>query len=225
MTGLEVFCRKYPVPVYCNARTAESLSYGGLAEHCFWRLFETGSVFELKDLVVQTFYVPHDAVDPVAYVFTNGCGSIGYLTDLGYAPRLARERLRDVNTLVIETNHDERMLQDDARRPWSVKQRILSRHGHLSNGAAARFVAEIAGNDLRRVILGHLSLECNTPDLALAAMDALGLADLELHCASQHQVSPAFQIERKPRSTMQEKVNPVRHDRRPESDGQRLFDL
>ncbi len=225
VTGLEVFCRKYPVPVYCNARTAESLCFGGLAEHGAWRLFETGSVFQLKDIVVQTFYVPHDAVDPVAYVFANGCGSIGYLTDLGYAPRLARERLRDVHTLVIETNHDERMLQDDARRPWSVKQRILSRHGHLSNTAAARFVAEIAGNDLRRVILGHLSLECNTPDLALAAMDALGLNALQLHCASQHQVSPSFLVEKKPRSALQEKINPICRNRRSECEGQRLFDL
>ena len=96
-----------------------------------------GAVFSIENIQIQTFYVPHDAVDPTAFVFTTDEGSIGFLTDLGYAPNLALERVRLVDILMIETNHDERMLQEDTRRPWSVKQRILSRHGHLSNDAAA----------------------------------------------------------------------------------------
>jgi hypothetical protein len=109
---------------------------------------------------------------------------------------MVRERIREVHTLVVETNHDERKLQDDPRRPWSVKQRILSRHGHLSNRAAATLVAEIAGDGLERVILGHLSRDCNTQELALAEMERVGLERLELFCAQQHEVSPRFSIGR-----------------------------
>jgi phosphoribosyl 1,2-cyclic phosphodiesterase len=225
VTGLEVFCRKYPVPIYCNPRTAESLRLDGLAEFSSWRFFETGSVFLLKDLEVQTFYVPHDAVDPVAFVFANGAGAIGFLTDLGYAPRLALERLREVHTLVIETNHDERMLQDDMKRPWSVKQRILSRHGHLSNAAAARLVADIGGKHLSRVILGHLSRECNRPELALSAMQALGAVELEFYCASQHQVSPQFRVEPKTRLPVSEQITPVDYNQRRQCYSQGFFDL
>jgi phosphoribosyl 1,2-cyclic phosphodiesterase len=225
VTGLEVFCRKYKVPIYSNPRTAESLRCGILAEYGVWRLFETGAAFNINDIEVQTFYVPHDAVDPVAFVFASGNGSIGFLTDLGYAPRLALERLRGVHTLMIETNHDERMLQDDAKRPWSVKQRILSRHGHLSNLAAARLVADIAGDRLCRVILGHLSRECNTPELALGAMQAFDIGRLELHCASQHQVSPEFRVELPRSSPVQNEINPVRYNSSDEGYRQSFFDL
>jgi ribonuclease BN (tRNA processing enzyme) len=165
------------------------------------------------DLEISSFYVPHDAVDPVAFVFCHPRGSIGFLTDLGYAPKLALERLRKVDLLVIETNHDEQMLQADAKRPWSVKQRILSRHGHLSNATAARVAASLAGERLQRVILGHLSRDCNTPELALEAMHAMGLDCLSLHCASQDKVSPTFDIQTiASRSSAREKVSPIYGD-------------
>ena len=137
-----------------------------------------------------------DAVDPVGFIASSGYGSIGFLTDLGFATKLVQERIREVHTLVVETNHDERKLQDDPKRPWSVKQRILSRHGHLSNHAAATLVANIAGDYLERVILGHLSRDCNTKELALGEMERLGLDRLELFCAQQHEVSPRFSIGR-----------------------------
>jgi phosphoribosyl 1,2-cyclic phosphodiesterase len=194
MAGLDVFTRKFRVPVYCNRLTAETLRGQGIAGEAAWTIFSTGSSFTIRDLDVQTFYVPHDAVDPVGFIASSGYGSVGFLTDLGFATKLVRERIREVHTLVIETNHDERKLQDDPKRPWSVKQRILSRHGHLSNRAAATLVADIAGDHLERVILGHLSRDCNTQDLALGEMDRLGLSALDLFCAQQQQVSPSFSI-------------------------------
>lgn len=211
VTGLEVFSRRHQVPIYCNRLTAETLHRDEWAKQASWKLFETGSPVHVGDLEVSSFYVPHDAVDPVAFVFCHANGSIGFLTDLGYAPKLALERLRKVDLLVIETNHDERMLQDDAKRPWPVKQRILSRHGHLSNAAAAKVAASLAGDRLQRVILGHLSRDCNTPDLALAAMHAAGLDRLSLHCACQDKVSPTFAVQTVASSTptLGEKVNPV----------------
>jgi phosphoribosyl 1,2-cyclic phosphodiesterase len=87
-------------------------------------LFATGGEFSICDITVQTFPVPHDAVDPLGFVFHAGSGSLGFITDLGYVTKLITERLRQVQTLVVETNHDEKLLQNDTHRPWPVKQRI-----------------------------------------------------------------------------------------------------
>ena len=194
VAGLQVLARRFEIPLYCNRDTAEAMVYGGYTAQRAFRKFETGTVFTIKDLEIQSFYVPHDAVDPVGFVFASDEGAIGFLTDLGHAPKHALERIRQVHTLVIETNHDERMLQDDPRRPWSVKQRILSRHGHLSNEEAAKVVANIAGDRLKRVVLGHLSRDCNSAELAHAAIARLGLSTLDLFCAAQHEVSPTFAV-------------------------------
>src|ERR1700720_1086818 len=130
--GLDVLCRKLDVPIYANALTAEAVrSDGPLGEHRSWRIFRTGAEFSIVDILVQTFPVPHDAVDPVGFAFHAGSNSLGFITDLGYATKMLIERLRQVNMLVIETNHDEKLLQNDPHRPWPVKQRIQSRHGHL----------------------------------------------------------------------------------------------
>jgi phosphoribosyl 1,2-cyclic phosphodiesterase len=239
IAGLKVFCGKFNVPVFCNSLTAEYLCRCGIAEASRYRIFSTGSAFTIQDIDVQAFYVPHDAVDPVAFVLSSGYGSVGFLTDLGYAPKLARERIREVHTLVVETNHDEQRLQADPKRPWSVKQRILSRHGHLSNEAAAALVADIAGENLRRVVLGHLSRECNSPELALSAMRQLGLDSLEFYCAEQNQVSPRFEVGSRPSSgalrqndrsaagslAVSEKVNPVARGRDDKQQTEYLLDL
>jgi phosphoribosyl 1,2-cyclic phosphodiesterase len=209
VAGLEIFCRRFGVPIYANPLTAETLRHRSLADFPNWNLFGTGAVFSVKDIEIQSFYVPHDAVDPTAFVFTSDEGSIGFLTDLGYAPKLAVERIRQVQTLFVETNHDERMLQEDLRRPWSVKQRILSRHGHLSNDAAARLVASIGGCRLRRVVLGHLSRDCNRADLALGTMQRFGVQGIDLFCAEQNNVSPTFVVSGAAPSAVGEEINPV----------------
>jgi phosphoribosyl 1,2-cyclic phosphodiesterase len=210
VTGLEVFARRHKLPILCNRLTAESLRRGEWAQDVPWKIFETGSPVHVCDLEVHPFYVPHDAVDPVAFVFTHVDGSVGFLTDLGYAPKLALDRLRHVDLLVIETNHDEALLQADSKRPWAVKQRILSRHGHLSNVAAARLAASLAGDRLQRIVLGHLSRDCNTPELALEAMHAAGLDRLELHCAAQESISPTFTVRSAPSTPrVNEQVSPI----------------
>jgi phosphoribosyl 1,2-cyclic phosphodiesterase len=225
IAGLRVFCGKFNVPIYCNSLTAEYLHREDIAEAKRYKIFSTGSSFTIQDIDVQAFYVPHDAVDPVAFVLSSDYGSVGFLTDLGYAPKLARERIREVHTLVVETNHDEQRLQADPKRPWSVKQRILSRHGHLSNEAAAALVADIAGENLRRVVLGHLSRECNSPELALSAMQRLGLAGLELYCAEQNKVSPQFEIGRGRVLKVDQKINPVAGGHNNDQEAEYLLDL
>src|SRR5437762_7701231 len=199
--GLEVLCRKFQVPIYCNRLTADAIrcpGSTGLAEHRNWRLFQTGADFSICDIHVQTFSVSHDAVDPVGYAFHSGESALGFITDLGYATKMVVERLRKVHTLVIETNHDEKLLQDDPHRPWPVKQRIQSRHGHLSNKAAATVIEQLLRGKIERVVLGHLSRDCNTPELALAAVRAslgkCGKIDMEIHIAAQSELSPRFRL-------------------------------
>jgi phosphoribosyl 1,2-cyclic phosphodiesterase len=196
--GLEVLCRKFRVPIYCNALTAEAIRYASLGEHRNWRIFRTGATFSVCDITVESFPVPHDAVEPVGYTFHAGTSALGYITDLGYATRLTIERLRQVQTLVIETNHDEKLLQNDPHRPWPVKQRIQSRHGHLSNAAAASVVAQLLPGKIARVVLGHLSRDCNSPELAAgtvrAELEKCGRRDVEIFCAAQAEISPRFAI-------------------------------
>ncbi len=196
--GLEVLCRKFQIPIYCNALTAEAVRFCSLGAHRCWRIFRTGSSFSICDITVETFPVPHDAVEPVGYIFHAGKNALGYATDLGHATRLTIERLRQVQTLVIETNHDEKLLQNDSHRPWPVKQRIMSRHGHLSNTAAAAVIEQLLPGKIERVVLGHLSRDCNTPDLAknavLGLLERNGCMGLEIYCAEQRAISPSFRI-------------------------------
>jgi phosphoribosyl 1,2-cyclic phosphodiesterase len=197
--GLEVLCRKFAVPIYCNALTAEAIRCdGAFDDHRNWRLFRTGTEFSICDIVVQSFPVPHDAVDPIGFAFHAGTRGLGFITDLGYATKMLVERLREVHTIVIETNHDEKLLQNDPHRPWPVKQRIMSRHGHLSNAAAASVIEQLLPGKVERVVLGHLSRDCNTPELACGAMRALlekcEKTDLDVYCSTQSEISPRFAI-------------------------------
>jgi phosphoribosyl 1,2-cyclic phosphodiesterase len=167
--GLPVVARRHNIPVYCNRLTAECL-HPQMAGFSAWRLFESGATIVLGDLRINSFSVPHDAYDPVGFMFYHALGNIGFLTDLGYATRLVIERVRAARALVLEANHDLRLLQEDLRRPWAVKQRILSRHGHLSNDAAAEVAAEVVTAGMEDLYLGHLSADCNSPQQARATV-------------------------------------------------------
>ena len=173
--GLAVIAAKLQIPVYCNRLTCEAIE-SSLRVKCDFHLFETGATIELGDLAVETFAVPHDAYDPVGFLVRTADGNVGFLTDLGHATKLVIQRVRPAHALVLEANHDVALLQNDPRRPWSLKQRILSRHGHLSNDAAADALQEIVSADLRHLFLAHLSRDCNRPEIALAVVsERLGL--------------------------------------------------
>jgi len=163
--GLAVIAAKLRVPLFCNRQTQEALEIDRQTPlDC--RLFQTGATFEMGDIVVETFTVPHDAQDPVGFLLRTPAGNLGLVTDLGYVTKLVIERMRHTHALLLETNHDVKLLQDDTRRPWSLKQRILSRHGHLSNDAAADAIEQMATAGLRHLYLGHLSRDCNRPEIA-----------------------------------------------------------
>ncbi len=168
--GLSVLAAKLNIPVYCNRLTKEAIELQ-LETKFDCRIFTTGAGFDVQGVQVDTFSVPHDAYDPVGFLIHTSAGRIGFLTDLGHATKLVVERVRPANVLVLEANYDLKLLQDDTRRPWSIKQRILSRHGHLSNNAAADVAEQVISTELRHLYLGHLSGDCNRPELAFAEVN------------------------------------------------------
>jgi len=197
--GLAALTEKLRIPVYCNRATKDAIEYQlQIKLNC--RLFATGGSFEIGDVSVDTFMVPHDAQDPVGFLIRTVGGNIGILTDLGHTNKLVIERLRAANVLVLEANHDVKMLQESPHRPWSLKQRILGRHGHLSNEAAADAAEQIMSSQLTHLYLGHLSRECNRPEIARTVMqkrlDKIGAKHLRLEATSQSTPSPTLHFER-----------------------------
>jgi phosphoribosyl 1,2-cyclic phosphodiesterase len=167
--GLRALHQRFHIPLFANAGTIEGLRRDPDLKDLPWNVFATGSPIEIGDLVVEPFSVPHDAYDPVGFVIRDAAARVGIVTDIGVSTTLVRERLRACRALVIEANHDEQLLKE-AARPWSLKQRIMGRQGHLSNEGAAAMLAEIAGPQLVQVFLAHLSEDCNRHDLAMQAV-------------------------------------------------------
>jgi phosphoribosyl 1,2-cyclic phosphodiesterase len=127
--------------------------------------FKSGQPFEIGDIAVSPFTIPHDAADPVGFVFKSEGVRMAFATDLGYIPPNVKAQLKGVDLLLLESNHDREMLRDGPY-PWSVKQRVLSRVGHLSNEAAAEFLEHDYDGRAAYVILAHLSESNNLPELA-----------------------------------------------------------
>jgi phosphoribosyl 1,2-cyclic phosphodiesterase len=157
--------RKYGIPVYANADTASYIAgkpkYDGLT----WKIFTTGHDFSIGPIQFHPFTIPHDAMDPVGYVVEHEGFRIGFATDIGLATRLVKGHLTGCHVLLLETNHD-RLLLEDAQRPWSTKQRIAGRQGHLSNEEACDLLRAVIGPELQQIYLGHISQDCNQPELA-----------------------------------------------------------
>jgi phosphoribosyl 1,2-cyclic phosphodiesterase len=193
--GLAQWSKKHATPIYCNRQTAAVLR-DKVVDFNGWKIFESGSEFVLEGTTIRSFLIPHDAVEPVGFVIRERSHSFGFLTDLGHATTLVTESLRGVDGLLIEANYDEQLLEKDTKRPWSIKQRIQSRHGHLSNGAAAETVSHIRHGGLGHLLLGHLSRDCNSEELALGAMrTTLGDSAINLFCALQEEVSPSVRLD------------------------------
>ncbi len=179
-SGLASLLRHPTVQVYANRETARAVQTR-LRFRPSWQFFETGSTFSFRDIEVSSFSIPHDASDPVGFLFSIANSAtadarhrIAWCTDLGYVPELVRERIRRADVLVLESNYDPDMLDRDHRRPWSLKQRIKSRHGHLSNHAAHELLRTTENAAWRRVYLAHLSRECNDVQLVRDTFAALG---------------------------------------------------
>ncbi|MGL4209392.1 MAG: MBL fold metallo-hydrolase, partial [Candidatus Adiutrix sp.] len=155
--------------------------------------FKTGDSLDFGPLKVRSVQISHDAVEPVCFVIGNEQGELGLATDLGAVTTLLRQNLLGLRALVLEFNHDYRLLMDGPY-PWPLKQRVRSRVGHLSNEVAAELAAYLCHPDLKYLVLAHLSETNNHPDLALkAASGALNNALIPI-AASQNQATKIFEF-------------------------------
>ena len=176
VAGLQRLATKLNVPVFLTAPTHHAWSRavrdekGAIPDLPKLEHFSAGRGFRVGDIEVMPFTIPHDAADPVGFTFRAEGVKIGFATDLGYMPTNVRDHLRGCSVLVMESNHDVEMLRSGPY-PWSVKQRVMSRVGHLSNDALAEFFSSDYDGGAEYVVLAHLSEQNNHPEIARAAAE------------------------------------------------------
>lgn len=160
-------------------------------------IIEAGQRFRVRHIEVDPFTVPHDVLDPVAYRLGIGDAAAAVVTDLGRPTALVAGKLRDLDLLVLEYNHDMDLLMEGPY-PWHLKQRIRSNHGHLSNDQANDLLSETFSPRLKQLVLAHLSEKNNSPALAFAAarraLVALGAEALPVQVAHQDRVTEPMRV-------------------------------
>lgn len=178
--GLLVLAKKLSIPVYMTGSTHEAWSRsvrdacGEHPELTRLEFFSSGRRFHIGDIEITPFTIPHDAADPVGFSFRSEGIKMAIATDLGYLPPSVCDQLRGCDVLVLEANHDVAMLRGGPY-PWSVKQRVMSRVGHLSNSALADFLVTDYDGNASFIVLAHLSEQNNHPEIARGAVEkALG---------------------------------------------------
>ncbi len=196
--GLAIIAAKLGIPVYATKQTCNYIRERFPNEKFDFRVFQSDASFEIGEFGIEVFNVPHDGLDPVGFAIHTGDGKIGFVTDIGCVTRLVVERIRASHILVVEANHDVQMLNNDPRRPWSLKQRILSRHGHLSNESAAELVEQAMSSELQHLMLAHLSQDCNRPEIALKVvknrLQQIGATTVNVAYAFQNRVAPTIKL-------------------------------
>jgi phosphoribosyl 1,2-cyclic phosphodiesterase len=176
VAGLQRLAAKLNVPVFITESTHRQWNRsmrdeeGKVPELPKAEHFSAGHGFQIGDVSIMPFTIPHDAIDPVGFTFRTEGVKIGYATDLGYMPVSVRNHLSGCDVLVLESNHDVEMLRSGPY-PWSVKQRVMSRVGHLSNEALAEFFTSDYDGGAAYVVLAHLSEQNNLPEVARAAAE------------------------------------------------------
>jgi phosphoribosyl 1,2-cyclic phosphodiesterase len=178
--GLATLAKKLKVPVFMTGATHQAWKRsvrdqsGDAPQIEKLEIFSAGRSFQVADITVTPFTIPHDAADPVGFTFRAEGTKIAIATDLGYVPASVCDHLRRCDVLIIESNHDLEMLRVGPY-PWSVKQRVMSRVGHLSNESLAQFFAKHYDGGASYIVLAHISEQNNHPEIALrAAQEALG---------------------------------------------------
>jgi phosphoribosyl 1,2-cyclic phosphodiesterase len=194
INGLRSLALDLRVPIYISARTREVIRWDPRLNS--FEEFSAGSKFVIGDIEVTPFSIPHDAADPVAFTFAAQGFKIGIVTDLGYIPALVKQHVEGCDCLVFESNHDLEMLKVGPY-PWYVKQRVMGRHGHLSNRATAEFLGGEFDGAAQVLVLAHLSENNNHPEIArMSAEEALGARNghgrPQLHLASQTSPTGVF---------------------------------
>lgn len=202
--GLATLAKKLRIPIFMTGATHSAWSRAqrnekGERPHLEkFERFESGHRFLVGDIEVQPFTIPHDAADPVGFTFRVEGTKVSVATDLGYLPANVRDHLRGSDILVMESNHDVEMLRGGSY-PWSVKQRVASNLGHLSNTKLADFFTGDYDNSAAFVVLAHLSEENNHPEIARReAEQALAergrLFQSQVMVAMQGEILPPIQL-------------------------------
>ena len=182
--GVGVLSRRYKLPVYINSKTQKA-AVSQLGKLYDFKRFECGSMFTINDLSIHPFSISHDAKDPCGFTVNQNGTKIGIATDLGIATAMVKAHLKGCTLLILEANHDEKMLINGPY-PWPVKQRIKSRIGHLSNEASKTLLNELQHDGLKHVMLAHLSETNNTPQKAFNDVGrALTRCEPHLYVATQ----------------------------------------
>jgi phosphoribosyl 1,2-cyclic phosphodiesterase len=197
VSGLPVLARNKDVraAIFTTTLTAPAIDWGERAPERLER-FQAGAAFQIGDIEIQSFSIPHDAIDPVGYCFATEGVRLGVATDLGYVPESIKFHLRRANLLLLEANHDLDMLKVGPY-PWSVKQRVMSRTGHLSNLTMSDYLTGDLDSCTAQLILGHLSEQNNHPAIVqMVATEALQQRGFEtrLTIASQHTPTQVFRF-------------------------------
>jgi len=186
--GLARLAKKLNVPVYMTRLTAPAIDWFGHTPKL--ELFQAGASLAIGDIEIDSFTIPHDAMDPVGFCFRAQGVKFGIATDLGYVTDSIRFHLRRADLLLLESNHDLDMLKVGPY-PWVVKQRVMSRVGHLSNDSACDFILRDFESNAAALILGHLSAHNNHPEIArVAARQALDRRGLETKLVIAQQKNP-----------------------------------
>lgn len=202
--GVGVLSRRYNLPIYANEMTW-TIMEGSLGNIIAGNIkcFETGRVFEICDLTVEAFHIPHDAGEPVGFNFYAQQRKITIATDIGHINQGLVECLKGSDVLFLEANHDVELLKTGPYPQW-LKMRILGDRGHLSNEAAGQLVAEMAEMGTKMFILGHLSRENNFPELAyqtvcnvLMTKNIYAGKDIMLDVARRDRVSTPLLLDKK----------------------------
>ena len=195
--GVRAFHGKHPaVPLFANGDTADAIAVqSGVNDG--WSVFENGVPFDVGDFTVTAFSIPHDAADPVGYLFESGGSALFIGTDMGYVTTNVREMFTRATCAVLESNHDP-ILLEQSDRPVSLKQRIRGRTGHLANEDAAELLRETNPHCLKHLLLGHISQQCNSASLARKefsdALAELDRPDISLDLLDQDHPSDLYEF-------------------------------
>ena len=201
--GAGILSRRLGLPIYATEGTWQGMetAVGEIPSH-HRVVITAGESFFLNDLEIMPFSIPHDANDPTGYRIYTPKASVAIATDLGYFADQVRDAVTGADVVLLESNHDPEMLKQNAFYPAHLKKRILGRKGHLSNESGAAAAVELAQNGTRHLLLGHLSSENNTPDLAyrttLCALERAGAEvgqDVTLNVAGRYRTSCMYTID------------------------------
>lgn len=169
--GAGVLSRKFDLPIYATPGTWYAMERAiGPVSQRNRREFSPETDFYVDEIGVTPFSIPHDAAEPVGYRLNHGMFSVATATDMGVVRKTVLEQLSGVDLLLLESNHDPEMLKRNPRYSQTLKKRILSNKGHLSNEACAQAVLNLIDTGVRHVVLGHLSAENNLPELAFSTV-------------------------------------------------------